>query len=73
MKNDELRLSRLLERDKSMTEPSRRAALAEFKRVAEEFFETDGGFLLTAREGKHGTEVLFTFRIVRTKNFTTLR
>ncbi len=72
MRGDRERLARLLERDKTMKEPSRQAALAEFKRVAEEFFETDGGFLLTAHEGKKGTEVVFTFRIVRAKNFTTL-
>lgn len=65
---------RLLERDKTeMNEASKEAALADFKRVAEEYFETDGGFLLTSREGKKGTEVVFTFRILRVKNFLTLK
>lgn len=68
------RLLRLLERDKAeMNEASREAALADFKRVAEEYFETDGGFLLTTREGKKGAEAIFTFRILRVKNFLTLK
>ncbi len=71
---DRGRLMRLLERDKAeMNEASREAALADFKRVAEEYFETDGGFALTTHEGKKGTEVVFTFRILRVKNFLTLR
>ena len=74
MKGDRGRLLKLLEQDKAvMNEASREAALAEFKRVAEEFFETDGGFLMTTREGKKGTEVIFTFRILRAKNFLTLK
>ncbi len=75
MKGEERgRLMRLLERDKTeMNEASKEAALADFKRVAEEYFETDGGFLLTSREGKKGTEVVFTFRILRVKNFLTLK
>ena len=75
MKGEERgRLMRLLERDKTeMNEVSKEAALADFKRVAEEYFETDGGFLLTSREGKKGTEVVFTFRILRVKNFLTLK
>ncbi len=74
MKGDKGRLLRLLEQDKAeMNEASREAALADFKRVAEEYFETDGGFLLTTRAGKKGTEVVFTFRILRAKNFLTLK
>ena len=72
--NDRQRLKKLLENDKSeLTEASRAAALAEFKRVANEYFETNGGFLLTTQQGRQGTEVILTFRIVRAKNFTTLR
>ena len=67
------RLARILEQDKEeINEASRRAALNDFKRVAEEYFETDGGFLLTSREVEKGREVIFTFRIVRAKNFTSL-
>ena len=75
MRHDEkLRLKNLLEGDKAeMNEASRRAAIADFKRVAEEYFETDGGFLLTTRQGKKGTEVVVTFRIARVKNFTVLK
>ena len=73
MRGERGRLMRLLERDKAeMNEASREAALADFKRVAEEYFETDGGFLLTMQEGKRGKEVVFTFRVVRVKNFRTL-
>lgn len=68
------RLARMLEQDKAeMNDASRRAAIADFKRVAEEYFETDGGFLLTTRQGKQGREAIFTFRITRVKNFTTLK
>lgn len=68
------RLKNLLEQDKAeLNEASHAAALRDFKRVAEEYFETNGGFLLTMREGKRGKEAVFTFRFVRAKNFTTLR
>lgn len=74
MRDDRARLARLLELDKSeMNEASRQAALADFKRVAEEYFETDGGFVLTTRRSGRGTEAVLTFRIVRVKNFTTLK
>lgn len=73
MKSERSRLERILEQDKAeITEASHAAALADFKRVAEEYFETDGGFLLTMREGKRGKEVVLTFRVVRVKNFKTL-
>lgn len=73
MKDESARLKSILERDKAeITECSHAAALSDFKRVAEEYFETDGGFLLTMREGKRGKEVIFTFRVVRAKNFKTL-
>lgn len=68
------RLQRLLSQDKAeINEASRQAAIRDFKRVAEEYFETDGGFLLTTREGKHGAEVVITFRILRVKNFTPIQ
>ncbi len=68
------RLKSILERDKEIIgEAPHRAALADFKRVAEEYFETDGGYELSVREGKRGMEVVFVCRIVRVKNFRTLR
>ena len=71
---DRARLTRILEQDKEeMSEASHRAALKDFKRVAEEYFETDGGFQLTLQEGKRGKEVVFTFRMVRAKNFTIIK
>ncbi len=70
---DKERLETLLKQDKTeLNDCSKAAALADFKRVAEEYFQTNGGFLLTAHEGKHGTEVTFSFRMVRAKNFTKL-
>ncbi len=73
MRDERARLARLLEQDKAeLNETSRAAALRDFRRVAEEYFETDGGFLLTMQEGKRGKEVVFTFRVVRVKNFRTL-
>ncbi len=71
---DLVRLERMLDSDKMLiSEESRKAAIRDFRRVAEEYFETNGGFLLTTREGKRGTEVVFTFRIHRVKNFTSLK
>ncbi len=68
---DRARLARMLEQDKEeMSDACRRAALRDFRRVAEEYFQTDGGFLLTLSQGKHGKEVSFTFRMIRPKNFT---
>ncbi len=73
MTGDRMRLERILEQDKEeMSEPSRKAALRDFKRVAEEYFETDGGFSLTLRRDAKGKEVLFSFRMVRAKNFTVI-
>lgn len=74
MKTDYRRLKRMIDHDKeTLNEATRAAAVADFKRVAEEYFQTDGGFLLTSRETPGGTEVVFTFRAVRVKNFTVLK
>ena len=71
---ERLRLKRMLEGDKEELSPRmRQAAIADFKRVAEEYFETDGGYELAVREGKRGMEVVFVCRIVRVKNFRTLK
>ncbi len=74
MKNgDKAKFLQLLERDKAeINEPSRAAALAEFKRVAEEYFEVDGAYEFRITEEKGGTRVTFSFRAVRVKNFTPL-
>ncbi len=70
---ERLRLKRMLEGDKEELSPRmRQAAIADFKRVAEEYFETDGGFRLETEKSGRGTEVRLTFRIVRAKNFTSL-
>ncbi len=74
MKAEKNRLAELLAEDKAvMNEASRAAALADFKRVAEEYFETDGGFVLTTRKNGSRTEVVLTFPVSRVKNFTPLR
>ncbi len=68
------RLEALLLRDKAEMDPAvRAAAIADFKRVAEEYFETDGKVRLDLREGKGGEEGVVTFRVLRVKNFTPLR
>lgn len=70
MRGDLARIERLLREDKTeMNEASREAAFAAFKHVAEEYFETGGGYIFTTREGEKGTEAVFSFRIVRAKNF----
>ncbi len=74
IRDDKNRLRLLLEADKAeMNEVSRAAALADFKRVAEEYFETCGGFSLTAKKDKTGEEVTLTFRITRVKNCSALK
>lgn len=74
MSTDYDRLKRMIDHDKeTLNEPTRAAAIADFKRVAEEYFQTDGGFLLTARETPKGAEAVFTFRFTRVKNFKTLK
>lgn len=74
MKDEKNRLDLLLKQDKAeMNAETHAAALKEFRRVAEEFFETDGGYVLTTRTNGKRTEVVLTFPIARVKNFTVLR
>lgn len=64
----------MLDADKeALNEASRRAATADFTRVAEEYFETDGPVTLRTEAVKSGTEVTVRFRAHRVKNFTTLK
>lgn len=70
----ENRLARLLREDKAeMNEATHTAALKAFKKVAEEFFEVDGGYVLTTRKNGPRTEAVLTFPVSRVKNFTQLK
>ncbi len=75
MKREERsRLARLLEQDKEeMNEESKRAALADFTRVAAEYFELLGEVGLTLSRSPEGFLVSLDFHAVRVKNFTSLR
>ena len=71
---DFYRLHSILESDKEeMNEASKAAALADFSRVAEEYFETDGSLSLEIERGKRGAEVIVKIPIRRVKNFTRLK
>ncbi len=74
MKEDGLRrIERLLERDKEeMTSETKAAALREFCRVANEYFETEGDVTLAVSRERSGFSVSVTFRAGRVKNFTVL-
>lgn len=68
------RLVRMLDADKEeLNEASRRAATEDFRRVAEEYFETEGPVTLRTEAVKAGTEVTVRFCARRVKNFTTLK
>lgn len=67
------RLDKILSEDREeMNEPTRCAALAEFSRVAQEYFETEN-VDMNLKHGKYGTDVSVTFRASRVKNFTVLK
>ena len=73
-KESKLRLEQLLEQDKeNMNEASRGAALADFVRVAGEYFDVDGNPILQVKRVKGRYEVTLSFRAVRVKNFSVLR
>lgn len=73
-KESKIRLEQMLNRDKEeMNEATRKAALADFERVAGEYFDHDGGAKLTVKLVKGGYEVNFSFRAARIKNFSVLR
>lgn len=67
------RLDKMLTEDREeMNEATREAALADFTRVAKEYFETDG-VAFNMKRLKNGTDVSVTFRAARVKNFTVLK
>lgn len=67
------RLNKILTEDREeMNEPTRAAALAEFSRVAREYFETEN-IDMNMKRGKNGTDVLVSFRATRVKNFSILK
>ena len=67
------RLDKMLTEDREeMNEATREAALADYTRVAKEYFETDG-VAFNMKRLKNGTDVSVTFRAARVKNFTVLK
>lgn len=74
MKEEELRrLEDLLRRDKAIiSDEVEAAAVRDFARVAQEYFDLDGRVSFSLREEKDGGVVTMTFRIARVKNFTVL-
>lgn len=68
------RINRLLNSDKEgMSEETKRAALADFTHVAEEYFEREGEIGFEVHRSKNHMDVNITFRAVRVKNFMTLK
>ena len=74
MKEEELRrLEDLLRRDKAIiSDEVEAAAVRDFARVAQEYFDLDGRVSFSLREEKDGGVVTMTFRITRVKNFSVL-
>lgn len=73
-RESKLRLEQMLDRDKEeMNEASKKAALADFERVAGEYFDVDGDAKLTVKRVKGTYEVSLAFRAVRVKNFSVLQ
>lgn len=68
------RIDRILNADKEeMNQETRAAALADFLRVAQEYFETDGIPAFQVHKTKNGLDVSLNFHAVRVKNFTLLK
>lgn len=68
------RLKNILHADKEeMNEVTREACIADLKRVAMEYFETEGELTMEMRRGRSSTEVTVTFRALRVKNFTMVK
>lgn len=73
-REEKQRIARLLEQDKEeMNDETRAAATRDMRRVAQEYFELDGGVTLTVGRDKTGFSVAFSFRASRVKNFTALK
>ncbi len=67
------RIDKLINEDcEEMNEATRAAAIAEFSRVAHEYFETDD-VAFNMKKLKNGTDVSVTFRATRIKNFTLIK
>ena len=74
MREELRRLNAILEADKEeMNEESKRAALRDFQRIAQEYFDLDGELSLKTERVKQGMQVSLTFRAVRIKNFNALK
>ena len=74
MREELRRLNAILEADQEeMNEESKRAALRDFQRIAQEYFDLDGELSLKTERVKQGMQVSLTFRAVRIKNFTALK
>lgn len=72
--NTKTRLDRMLNADKEeMNEATKTAVIAEFTRVAKEYFETDGELAFQMRKNKGRLEITIAFRASRVKNFTVLK
>ncbi len=72
-KNAKYRLEQMLDRDKEeMNEASRNAALADFQRVGNEYFDAEPGAKLTIKRVKGAYEISYSFRAHRVKNFSVL-
>ena len=54
-------------------EVTREACVAEFSRVAAEYFETEGDVTMNVHRGRSSSEVTVTFRANRVKNFTMVK
>lgn len=68
-----LRLNKMLNDDKEeINEATRAAVLAEFTRVAKEYFDTQN-VVLNIKRGKSCTDVALSFKATRVKNFTVLK
>ena len=68
------RLMGILHADKEeMNEVTREACIAEFSRVAGEYFETEGDVAMEIKRGRSSSEVSVTFRANRVKNFTIVK
>ena len=68
------RLLGILHADKEeMNEVTREACVAEFSRVAAEYFETEGDVTMNVHRGRSSSEVTVTVRANRVKNFTMVK
>lgn len=67
------RLDKIISEDREdINEATRAAAVADFERIAKEYFDTDG-VTMTLKRLKNGTDVNIAFRASRVKNFTVLK